>query len=179
MTEMKNNKKEQWSWAEIVCGHTIYPSSKKIQVILLVCNWICEANGNRIKEIEKEKRWIDQYLNLLTKYREYESDYDTQMIEACFSGLTGEDKINLNILKHIENMDNMKLWKYYKGVYKMHVCRRCKREYTFRFYWTMEDNIKMSFCCECQYYAERIHKHEIYQARWISQENLPFLLKMV
>jgi hypothetical protein len=169
-----------WTWADIVRGHTIYPSSRKIQVITIVCHWIYDANGQRIQEIQKEKQYIDKYMDLLKQYESYKNDYDTQMIEACFCGPTKGDRLNKKILKYVQNMDDIKLWKYYKGIYKPYFCRYCKKSYCFKYYWYNNEIIKLSFTCQCSYWdyhKEDYHSHKIYKAQWIPQEDLPIQLR--
>lgn len=168
---------ENWTYADIVRGHQIHPSSRKIQVIILVCHWIYDANGQQIEEIQKEKKILDIYVELFEKYKEYKKDYNLQMIECCFSGLTKGDKINIKILQHLENMDNIKLWNYYKGVYKLSKCRVCRNSFEFKYYRNIFNDIEMKFKCKCIYDDDPYYNHKIYQTNWIPQENLPNKLK--
>lgn len=113
----------------------------------------------------------------MKKYKEYKKDYDLQMMESHFSELNKGDKINKKILQHLENMDNVKLWRYYKGIYRPSKCRVCKHIFHFKYYWNILNHIEMKFKCKCIYDEEPYYNHKIYQANWIPQEDLPIKLK--
>jgi len=162
--------KDGWSWADIVRGHKIYPSSRKIQVILLVCHWIYDHNNDCISKILDQKQRVDEYLFLLNKYEDYDNDFDAKMMDSYHSRLSKGDIIQQKIFNMAAYLLDQPLWIHYKGVFKKKKCRVCKKVYRFTYGEQYSQDIIFSFRCECFYYQESLHKHVIYNAQWMFSE---------